>query len=138
MKTSITTFGPIDDLTDTSHGFVDRTADELCTIIDLLASRPDMTLECDGMLGDKACVSIHKNRATLHLYFPRGDTIRYEYADPSDGAPYDGQKIKEFGYTTAAAAKEAVRLMADGGSPDMLLRAHTLDDDVTDQDSESD
>jgi hypothetical protein len=124
LRTSVAVTGPSGWST-TGPAFVDRTPDELAAAIDTLIARPDLTIERDGMLGDKGYISIYKGRATIHLYFPKGDEVRYEYADPSDGIPGESPKVSSAGFLSADDAKEAVRMMAREDHLDSFFRART-------------
>jgi hypothetical protein len=116
---------------DPGLSFVDRSADELAAAIDALAGLPDLSIERDGMLGDKGWITVRRDRSSLILYFPPGTAARYEYADPSGGEPATGPAVSLSGDIPFDVSKEVVRLMARGIRPDDFLRAHTIEDNPT-------
>lgn len=115
---------------DPGLSFVERTADELTAAIDTLAALPELSIERDGMLGDRGWITVHKDRSSLILYFPPGTAVRYEYADPTGGGLASGPAVRLSGYIPLDMAKEAVRLMLRGIILDDFLRVHTFEDET--------
>lgn len=112
------------------RAFHNRTPEELAVTVDAIDALPDLDVERDGLCGDKGVISVYRDKACLHLYFPTKGLVRYTYSDPYWADPQTTDlRVRQAGFTTPEVGKVAIHMIADNVDPTSYLRDHSTESD---------